>query len=95
MCFFPAEGKDRVKITRADYNLLDEYEMVNDTVIDFYLKWIEKTWLAPEAHRKLSSEFPEQFLFFSTFFYKKLLNMDNKKAKAELHQPLQQVTVYG
>jgi hypothetical protein len=40
MAFYPPTGKDRVKITRADWQLLGQYEMVNDTMIDFYLRWL-------------------------------------------------------
>ena len=33
---YPAEGKSRVKITQADYNVLAPFEFLNDTVIDFW-----------------------------------------------------------
>ena len=39
MAYYPDHGKNRVKITAADLNVLGEYEMLNDSIIDFYLKW--------------------------------------------------------
>jgi hypothetical protein len=134
MAFYPPTGKDRVKITRADWKLLGQYEMVNDTVIDFYLKWLEHTVLrADDGHTPMTAApapappsapppplqppanqekkvappplplpvkttvpttgatllheaathrakapLSEQFLFFSSFFYKKLLAIKNK-----------------
>ena len=87
MAFYPEAGKDRVKITRADYNLLDAMEMVNDTVIDFYFKWIEK--------ELLFEGIAQQFLFFSTFFYKKLLNIKSEKSAADMLKSLQQTELFG
>ena len=66
MVYYPDHGKSRVKITRADFDVLGEHEMLNDSAIDFYLKWIEH-----EVVMK-SSEMIDQFLFFGTFFFKKM-----------------------
>ena len=37
MAYYPDHGKNRVKITAADLNVLGEYEMLNDSIIDFSL----------------------------------------------------------
>ena len=69
MVYYPNHGKSRVKITKADYNVLGEHEMLNDSAIDFYLKWIEH-----EVVVKCSTV-ANQFLFFGTFFFKKMMHL--------------------
>ena len=49
-------GKDCVKITRADWQLLGQYEMVNDTVIDFYLRWLMSIELKPGDNKTVVIE---------------------------------------
>ena len=77
MVYYPDHGKSRVKITKADFNVLGEYEMLNDSAIDFYLKWIEH-----EVVMK-SPGMVDRFLFFGTFFFKKMTT----QIKAKLRGP--------
>lgn len=77
MVYYPDHGKSRVKITKADFDVLGEHEMLNDSAIDFYLKWIEHEVVAK------SSEMVDQFLFFGTFFFKKMTT----QIKAKLRGP--------
>ncbi|KAL3148578.1 hypothetical protein ABBQ38_014010 [Trebouxia sp. C0009 RCD-2024] len=63
-CVYPLGRKmDVVELTEHDLSRLDDNEFLNDTVIDFYAKWIQEH-LDPEQQLK--------FHFFNTFFFKKL-----------------------
>lgn len=77
MVYYPDHGKSRVKITKADFNVLGEHEMLNDSAIDFYLKWIEHE-VVMQCPNMLN-----QFLFFGTFFFKKMTT----QVKAKLRGP--------
>eukprot|EP01043_Picozoa_sp_COSAG02_P093016 COSAG02_NODE_29570_length_566_cov_12.508271_1_plen_188_part_11 len=76
MFYYPYHGKSRVKITKADYDVLAEHEMLNDSAIDFYLKWIEH-----EVVMKSSKMVSDQFLFFGTFFFKKMTTQIEAKLR--------------
>ena len=65
MVYYPDHGKSRVKITKADFNVLGKYEMLNDSAIDFYLKWIENEMLSPAV--------VDEFLFFGCDFNGRIL----------------------
>ncbi|KAI9143213.1 hypothetical protein BKA69DRAFT_161357 [Paraphysoderma sedebokerense] len=60
---YPFQGKDCVTMMKNDLLRLEEGEFLNDTIIQFYLKYILDTTL---AHRNHDTH------IFSTFFYKKL-----------------------
>ncbi|MCO5564998.1 hypothetical protein L7F22_018668 [Adiantum nelumboides] len=65
---------EAVEVQQSDLKHLDPYEFLNDTVIDFYIKYLQR----PEF---LSQEKKENFYFFNTFFFKKLLLEKRKKTK--------------
>ncbi|GAX77978.1 hypothetical protein CEUSTIGMA_g5420.t1 [Chlamydomonas eustigma] len=64
---YPPNGEraavGRVEVTAEDINRIEAEEFLNDTVIDFYIQWIEKH--LPEESR-------QRYYFFNSFFYKKL-----------------------
>eukprot|EP00741_Cyanophora_paradoxa_P007991 tig00001234_g7730.t1 len=70
---YPPGQKGAVALTKKDFNLLKPCEMLNDNVIDFYLKYIEVEVL-PRMDRERADrgERPLRFHFFNAFFYKRL-----------------------
>ncbi|KAL6545815.1 hypothetical protein OROGR_009689 [Orobanche gracilis] len=63
---YPDGDPDAVFISRSDVELLQPGTFINDTIIDFYIKYlVNKT--DPEKQRR--------FHFFNTFFFQKLLDM--------------------
>ncbi|KAL0038051.1 hypothetical protein WJX79_000333 [Trebouxia sp. C0005] len=63
-CVYPPDRKlDVVEMTEYDLARLDDGEFLNDTVIDFYAKWIQEN---------LDKESQLKYHFFNTFFFKKL-----------------------
>eukprot|EP00798_Chlamydomonas_sp_ICE-L_P026299 gene26299-17392_t len=63
-CRFPPEdGKHSVDVIAEDLGRLEPEEFLNDTIIDFYIKWIED---------KMDPDFRSKCYFFNSFFYKKL-----------------------
>lgn len=66
---YPSEGKNRITITQADLAVLGAFEYLNDTIIDFYLKFIELQVLHTGC-----SDVRSQVFFFSSFFFKKLVS---------------------
>ncbi|EFJ53251.1 hypothetical protein VOLCADRAFT_86350 [Volvox carteri f. nagariensis] len=72
-CCFPKEGgKHSVQVFAEDLARLDSGEFLNDTCIDFYLKYIE-------AH--LQTEIRRRYHFFNSFFLKKLQEKPAKGVK--------------
>lgn len=61
---FPEQSTGAVTITLSDLRLLHPGGYLNDTVIDFWLKFLERYRIPPEQMRRLH--------FMSTFFYKKI-----------------------
>ncbi|KAL7903969.1 hypothetical protein GGI35DRAFT_249014 [Trichoderma velutinum] len=59
---FPSEGKNRVTIKKTELNMLNEGELLNDELINFYSCYLETK---PSMSRKV--------YFFSSFFYPRLL----------------------
>ncbi|KAK9819106.1 hypothetical protein WJX74_001856 [Apatococcus lobatus] len=69
---FPPDGKNAVELTPSDLERLDPDEFLNDTIIDFYMKYIQTQW--PEDVQK-------RIYIFNSFFLKKLTeNTANSKA---------------
>ena len=60
---YPFEGRNAVTITGADVDRLCEGEFLNDSLIDFYLKYLAET-LKPEVQKRVH--------IFSTFFYSRM-----------------------
>ena len=89
MVYYPDHGKSRVKITKADYDVLGEFEMLNDSAIDFYLKWIEHVILVQ------SKSMVQEFLFFGTFFFKKMTTTVKVKSTTARVDRLSSVEKYN
>ncbi|EKX53828.1 hypothetical protein GUITHDRAFT_100795 [Guillardia theta CCMP2712] len=53
-----------ITVTAKDFETLREEELLNDTIIEFYIKFIEQ---------RMDAQTRERCYFFSTFFWKKLL----------------------
>lgn len=64
---YPKGDPDAVSISKRDFELLQPDTFINDTIIDFYIKYL-KTKIPPdERHR---------FHFFNSFFFRKLADLD-------------------
>ncbi|EPS68982.1 hypothetical protein M569_05786, partial [Genlisea aurea] len=61
---YPGGDPDAVSITSKDIQLLRPKTFINDTIIDFYIKYLVNR-LKPEEER-------HRFHFFNTFFFQKL-----------------------
>eukprot|EP01051_Picozoa_sp_SAG22_P030065 SAG22_NODE_11456_length_484_cov_0.945455_1_plen_131_part_10 len=88
---YPAEGPHGVRITEADFKLLQPDEFLNDSLIDFYINWLKDQVL-----RVYTPQLVEQFHFFSSFFFTKL-SMEVKKGSKIQNQlaQVQAVRKYG
>ncbi|KAL0035371.1 hypothetical protein WJX77_003485 [Trebouxia sp. C0004] len=70
-CVYPPDRKlDVVEMTEYDLARLDDGEFLNDTVIDFYAKWIQEN---------LDKDIQLKYHFFNTFFFKKLTEKSTVK----------------
>jgi hypothetical protein len=72
---YPPSGKDSVIITSADLAFLQPQQFLNDSLVDFALKYI---WM------HLPSETQKRFYFFNSFFYTKWIT-----AEEELNNKIQ------
>jgi len=68
------DDPDAVEILHSDLQRLAPLEFLNDTLIDFYIKYIQR----PEA---LRSDGKKRFHFFNSFFYKKLSDVASGQRK--------------
>ncbi|KAK9240112.1 hypothetical protein V1525DRAFT_337517, partial [Lipomyces kononenkoae] len=64
-------GNKTVVITEDDFSRLDEGEFLNDTIIDFYLRYIQ------DRLQKAHPEIARSTYIFNTFFYKRLTQRIN------------------
>ncbi|KAI4389824.1 hypothetical protein MLD38_002005 [Melastoma candidum] len=64
---YPKGDIDAVSIGKRDIDLLQPETFVNDTIIDFYIKYL-KNRLQPEDRSR--------FHFFNSFFFRKLVDLD-------------------
>ncbi|CAM6110441.1 unnamed protein product [Calypogeia fissa] len=74
------DDPEAIEVEYHDLHRLEPMEFLNDTVIDFYIKYIQR----PEV---LTLEDKNKFYFFNSFFYKKLTEVvggQNKKTLADL-----------
>jgi Ulp1 family protease len=60
---YPPTGKNRATVDKQDIERLDEGEFLNDSLINFYLRWLEHHLLPQLANR---------VYFHNTYFYKTL-----------------------
>jgi hypothetical protein len=68
--------KDTVTVTGADLATLRQGELLNDTVMDFYIKYVAREVLREPADRARCH-------FFSSFFWKRLSQV--REARADRH----------
>ncbi|KAK9386955.1 hypothetical protein V1515DRAFT_91794 [Lipomyces mesembrius] len=64
-------GNKTVVITEDDFSRLDDGEFLNDTIIDFYLKYIQ------DRLQKAHPQIADSTYIFNTFFYKRLTQRIN------------------
>lgn len=67
-------GKGGISINTEDYMCLGADQYLNDVIIDFYLKYVQKEFLTEGQQAKTH--------VFSTFFYKRLTTMNSKMRSA-------------
>ena len=71
---YPSSGKDQVSLHSSDLLCLKSGEFLNDSIVDFYLKYI--------FHTLLSDEVRDRVHFFNSFFYKKWCIVEEKVINA-------------
>ncbi|TYI43169.1 hypothetical protein ES332_A01G150400v1 [Gossypium tomentosum] len=64
---YPKGDFDAVSISKRDFDLLQPETFINDTIIDFYTKYL-KNQIQPEESQR--------FHFFNSFFFRKLADLD-------------------
>ncbi|XP_020572262.1 probable ubiquitin-like-specific protease 2B [Phalaenopsis equestris] len=64
---YPKGDPDAVSISKRDIELLKPDTFINDTIIDFYIKYLQKK-VQPNEKRR--------FHFFNSFFFRKLADLD-------------------
>ncbi|KAK8705542.1 hypothetical protein V6N13_049142 [Hibiscus sabdariffa] len=64
---YPKGDFDAVSISKRDVDLLQPETFINDTIIDFYIKYL-KNQIQPDERQR--------FHFFNSFFFRKLADLD-------------------
>ncbi|KAM7514499.1 hypothetical protein LguiA_004082 [Lonicera macranthoides] len=64
---YPKGDADAVSISKRDVDLLQPDTFVNDTIIDFYMKYLKN---------KIQLDERQRFHFFNSFFFRKLADLD-------------------
>ncbi|KAK0577772.1 hypothetical protein LWI29_038369 [Acer saccharum] len=64
---YPKGDSDAVSISKRDVDLLQPETFINDTIIDFYIKYL-KNQIPPEERHRIH--------FFNSFFFRKLADLD-------------------
>ncbi|KAK4274172.1 hypothetical protein QN277_017442 [Acacia crassicarpa] len=70
---YPKGDPDAVSLSKRDVDLLQPDTFINDTIIDFYIKYLKNQIKEEEKHR---------FHFFNSFFFRKLADMDKNPSSA-------------
>ncbi|KAJ9174962.1 hypothetical protein P3X46_013554 [Hevea brasiliensis] len=70
---YPKGDPDAVSISKRDVELLRPGTFINDTIIDFYIKFLKNKILPKDQHR---------FHFFNSFFFRKLADLDKDPRNA-------------
>ncbi|KAL5562669.1 hypothetical protein UlMin_032416 [Ulmus minor] len=70
---YPKGEPDAVIISKRDIRLLQPETFINDTIIDFYIKYLANNIQHEEKHR---------FHFFNSFFFRKLADLDKDPSNA-------------
>ena len=77
LCQFPPSGGS-VTVTHEDYTCLADESFLNDTIIEFYFKWLQCEVMSEKDRNRTH--------FFTTYFYNKLTKrpVRNRNARPEL-----------
>ncbi|KAK7328093.1 hypothetical protein VNO77_22189 [Canavalia gladiata] len=70
---YPKGEPDAVSIRKRDIELLQPETFINDTIIDFYIKYLKN---------KLQTDEQDRFHFFNSFFFRKLADLDKDPSSA-------------
>ncbi|XP_045813558.1 probable ubiquitin-like-specific protease 2B isoform X3 [Trifolium pratense] len=70
---YPKGEPDAVSISKRDVALLQPETFINDTIIDFYIKYLKN---------KLPTDEQKRFHFFNSFFFRKLADLDKDPSNA-------------
>ncbi|KAL1336186.1 hypothetical protein HN51_030597 [Arachis hypogaea] len=70
---FPKGEPDAVSISKRDVELLQPETFINDTIIDFYIKYLKN---------KMPPNEQDRFHFFNSFFFRKLADLDRDPSSA-------------
>ncbi|PON37511.1 Ulp1 protease family, C-terminal catalytic domain containing protein [Parasponia andersonii] len=70
---YPKGDPDAVTISNRDVELLRPETFINDTIIDFYIKYLAN---------KIPSDKKHRFHFFNSFFFRKLVDLDKDPSSA-------------
>ncbi|CAA2979671.1 probable ubiquitin-like-specific protease 2A isoform X1 [Olea europaea subsp. europaea] len=69
---YPDRDPDAISIRSRDVEVLQPKTFINDTIIDFYIKYLANKTNPKEQHR---------FYFFNTFFFQKLACLDRGSSR--------------
>ncbi|KDP41478.1 hypothetical protein JCGZ_15885 [Jatropha curcas] len=91
---YPKGDSDAVSISKRDFDLLQPETFINDTIIDFYIKYL-KNQIPPEEKLR--------FHFFNSFFFRKLADLDKDPSSASdgraaflrVHKWTRKVDIFG
>ncbi|KAJ1723173.1 hypothetical protein LPJ53_002485 [Coemansia erecta] len=78
---YPPGGHKRISVTGSDICRLFPREFLNDTTIEFYMRYIS------ENLRQSNPELYEQCYFFNTFFFRKLLHLKKSPTTGKNEDP--------
>ncbi|KAL4362506.1 hypothetical protein GQ457_04G003530 [Hibiscus cannabinus] len=70
---YPKGDPDAISISNRDVALLQPQTFINDTIIDFYIKYLQN---------KIQHEEQHKFHFFNSFFFRKLADVDKDLSSA-------------
>ncbi|CAD6229073.1 unnamed protein product [Miscanthus lutarioriparius] len=70
---YPQGDPDAVSISKRDVELLLPETFVNDTIIDFYIKYLST---------RIESTVKRRYHFFNSFFFRKLADLDKDQGRA-------------
>ncbi|KAL5076208.1 hypothetical protein RYX36_015192 [Vicia faba] len=70
---YPEGDPDAVSLSKRDFDLLQPDTFINDTIIDFYIQYLKN---------QIQEEEKPRFLFFNSFFFRKLADLDKNPSSA-------------
>ncbi|XP_022744686.1 probable ubiquitin-like-specific protease 2A isoform X2 [Durio zibethinus] len=70
---YPKGDPDAISISKRDVELLEPETFINDTIVDFYIKYLKNKIRPKEQYR---------FHFFNSFFFRKLADLDKGLSSA-------------